>query len=336
MICDITRIPRVSIAYFFSCPIPLAPPPAAQGVPCFGMYAATKKETLVRWYEAPAGAKMLPFESFMQVADWFDDWERCEMEFGEVPFQDIHRDPRPAPIGATGQYACGQESDFATPKVWSPDLPTLMRGASGLPVCCNPTLAAAFAMFGPDPDMPAVVLQDLVIADTGIVLQPASGGLAIAECSLGLNGEAQALASGSIALMGGSPAPITYNCAICTGETFTDPLMVTLSAPAYPAVDGLVLPLANLFNGANCAWKINGFVARDGGLVNMTFSAQTTPILFVFWSWDYTPPGGNQLDCSGGQSTGFTCNPFAYSETEGIVDTVTGPTGNNLTISVTD
>lgn len=336
MICDITRIPRVSIAYFFSNPLPLPPPPAAQGVPVFGMYAATKRETRVRWYEATPGAKTLPFQSFMQVADWFDDWERCEMEFGEVPFQTIHRDTRPAPIGATGQFACGQESDFTTPKVWSGDLPTLMRGASGLPVCCNPTLAAAFAMFGPDPDMPAVVLQGLAIADTGIVLQPASGGIVIAESSLGLNGEVQGIASGSVGLMGGSAAPVTYNCAICSMELFSDPLLITLSAPAYPQFHGLVLPLTNDLNGDNCQWTINDFPARDGGLISMQFTAQTLPILFVFWNWSYIPPVGNQLDSSGGQTTGYTCNPFTYSETEPIIDSVSGPTGNNLTISVTD
>lgn len=148
MIVDVGRRARRSIFHFFAMPdrLPMPPAPAVPGA--IGFFVATPRQTRVRWYYAPKGAKKLPMGTIFGSADFEDDFQRCEPQYGEQPFApQTYYNGRP-PQGAIGKMYCGTADDFLKAKKWSADLPTLQRGPTGLPLCCNPALRGAIAYTG--------------------------------------------------------------------------------------------------------------------------------------------------------------------------------------------
>jgi hypothetical protein len=148
MIVDVGRHARRSIFHFHALPdrLPMPPVPAAKGA--IGFFVCTPRQTKVRWYFAPEGAKKLPMGTIFGSADFEDDFQRCESQYGEQPYApQTYYNGKP-PVGATGQKFCGTPDDFLKPKKWSPDLPTLLRGPTGLPLCCAPALRGAIVYTG--------------------------------------------------------------------------------------------------------------------------------------------------------------------------------------------
>lgn len=148
MIVDVGRHARRSIFHFHGLPdrLPMPPAPAVPGA--IGFFVCTPRQTKVRWYFAPKGAKKLPMGTIFGSADFEDDFQRCEPQYGEQPFlPQTYNNGRP-PQGATGQKFCGTADDFLKPKKWSADLPTLKRGPTGLPLCCSASLRGAIAYTG--------------------------------------------------------------------------------------------------------------------------------------------------------------------------------------------
>lgn len=154
MIVDTARNARRTIMYFFalSDPIPAgqlihAQPAQVEVLSAsLGLFAVTRRATKVRWYQAPKGAKPLPFPTAFALSDFLSKWERVEVKYGEDPFYRWQWDNGSPPQGATGQYYCGRPEDFDIPKKWSPDLKSLSRGPTGLPCCCAPVVCASLVL----------------------------------------------------------------------------------------------------------------------------------------------------------------------------------------------
>jgi hypothetical protein len=154
MVVDVARNARRTIMYFFALPEPIlagqlihAQPEQAEVLRAsLGLFAATRRATKVRWYNAPKGAKRLPFPTAFALSDFLSKWERVEVQYGEDPFYRWQWDNGSPPQGATGQHYCGTPQDFDVPKKWSPDLPTLVRGPTGLPCCCAPVVCGSLVL----------------------------------------------------------------------------------------------------------------------------------------------------------------------------------------------
>lgn len=150
MIVDIARTCRTSIFHFHDLP-DRKPAEAMEGAAAraaIGWFVATPRQTRVRWYFAPEGALPLPKGTIFDSADFLDHYEQCQPKYGEQPFSPRTYSNGKPPQGATGKQFCGLPGDFLVPKKWSPDLPTLKRGPTGLPLCCNPALRGAIVYTG--------------------------------------------------------------------------------------------------------------------------------------------------------------------------------------------
>lgn len=401
MIVDSARNARKTIMYFFDLPTRI---PAGQLMieqpqrvevlrASFGLYAATRRQTRVRWYDAPTGAQKLPFPTAFALADWLDKWERVEVQYGEDPFLQWKWDNGRAPQGATGQTYCGKPSDFDVPKIWSDDLPTLVRGPTGLPICCKQSLRASFVMTGfsypwrtfsvglrgeQPTTQTGLGLGERLPAQTGLGLQgttlPAGffqriglGGLTPSVADLGVDGltpcggelgyfavehargyyESLVLdgltpcggelvadgitpGTGGVGLLG-----FSYHCDFCNTMLFNGPLTATILCPGFPVIDGMVITINNTLTGVNCRWYSGIVPTSDGGAIVITVEAFTSPFVILNWNLDYIQPAVDTWSANDGLTSGWTCDPFTFSDTQPMVGATHGPSGFNVTIAVT-
>jgi hypothetical protein len=293
MIVDVARTARKTIMYFFELPTPRAStslpgilPSAARAA--FGWFAATKRETLVRWYKAPPGAKRLPVENAFMLADWYNDYERCDMTTGEAPWQRWQYDKGQAPQGATGQSFCGTAADFYAARPWEPDPAkrrTLMRGPTGLPICCNPALRGAIGWTGlaPQPEISALGLSDA----------------SIAECGLGLRGE--------------------VNHSVCPGVDWPTVLFVTLNVPFLPDLDGKTFQVPVIQDGEDFFWYLDTFVSGKELVIQINADS-TSPPEFVEALMNFCPSGafGSSIPyyfAFNDIFSGWVCSPFSFATT---------------------
>jgi hypothetical protein len=310
MIVDTARNARRTIMYFFalSDPIPAgqlihAQPAQVEVLSAsLGLFAATRRATKVRWYQAPKGAKPLPFPTAFALSDFLSKWERVEVKYGEDPFYRWQWDNGSPPQGATGQYYCGTPEDFDVPKKWSPDLPTLCRGPTGLPCCCAPVACASLVLTANPIDV---------------------------NGSLG-RGENIAQGDGYLGLFG------EISGEFCGGALEPLQLRVRILSTDYPELDGRIMYLPQVPRGQpEIEWGEDYPLGADtlrvsveqayAPLFGETFALQ------VQWG-DFSPFGPGYLYAAFISGGGFSCSPFSFSHTMEAFNIPAGtPTGKFIT-----
>lgn len=311
MVVDVARNARRTIMYFFALPEPIlagqlihAQPEQAEVLRAsLGLFAATRRATKVRWYNAPKGAKRLPFPTAFALSDFLSKWERVEVQYGEDPFYRWQWDNGSPPQGATGQHYCGTPEDFDVPKKWSPDLPTLVRGPTGLPCCCAPVVCGS------------LVLTAEPITSNG---------------SLGI-GENIAQGSGAMGLF----AEISGH--FCGGDLEPLQLRVRITSTDYPALDGriLYLPQAPRMQ-PEIEWGADYPLGTDTLRVSVQQAYAPlfgeTLALQVQWG-DFSPFGPGYLYAVFVSAGGWTCSPFTFTRTmEAFNEPAGTPTGKFITL----
>lgn len=188
MIVDVARSCHITRFVFFESRRPRTRA-ALPNVPvrraAIAWFGSTPRQTRVRWYFAPEGAKPLPFGTIWASTIWLDVREVCDTRIGEQrrTRKDVWNNGA-SPVGATGQHFCGRQEDFQAAKTWNPQAPFLPRGPSGLPICCNPILRGCIVWCGRRISQGSLVLAEGdVVVDGSLTLDSpdlaASGSLAL-------------------------------------------------------------------------------------------------------------------------------------------------------------
>jgi len=134
------------------------------------------------------------------------------------------------------------------------------------------------------------------------------GGGGDAEGGVGLGGAGDA--EGGVGLGGGTP---TVNCLFCVGTLLPAIMRATLSYPAIPEIDGIVVDVPLLFGpGTSCSWSISHPIAGLGDLeITLTLQESLFPIAYYRIVLFTISEGNWDTNITG--STDYVCDPWAFA-----------------------